>query len=192
MAKRLDRQLTDVELELMQLVWGLGECTIRDVHEALPKGRDLAYTTVATMIKILEQKGAVSCHKKDRAITVRPRIERSDYETASLKHLNEMVFQGNATSMVTRLLDETELTVEELRALRKLLDEGCVHDQPLYTNQPSLSGCMDRAPTVAKKEHAVSRGKEDRSDPVDHQFAHFQSFVVPVLTWLQNLSSSLF
>ncbi len=123
MPKRLDRQLTDVELELMQLVWRLGVCTIRDVYEALPKGRDLAYTTVATMIKILEQKGAVICQKKDRAIVVKPRIERSEYEAASLKHLNEMVFLGNATSMVTRLLDDGELTENELRALRKLLDE---------------------------------------------------------------------
>jgi predicted transcriptional regulator len=123
MSKRLDRPLTDVELELMQLVWKLGECTIRDVFEALPEGRDLAYTTVATMIKILEQKGAVTCQKKERAITVKPRIERAEYETASLKHLNESVFQGNATSMVTRLLDETKLSVEELRSLRKLLDE---------------------------------------------------------------------
>lgn len=123
MPKRLDRQLTDVELELMQIIWRLGECTIRDVHEELPKERDLAYTTVATMVKILEQKGAVSCQKKDRAITVKPRIQRSEYETASLKHLNEMVFQGDATSMVTRLLDDTKLSAEELRRLRKLLDE---------------------------------------------------------------------
>nr|AIA13987.1 Penicillinase repressor [uncultured bacterium] len=123
MPKRLDRQLTDLELELMQLVWRLGECTIRDVYEALPQGRDLAYTTVATMIKILEQKGAVTCQKKDRAITVKPRIERSQYESASLRHLNERVFQGDATTMVTRLLDESELTVEELKSLRKLLDE---------------------------------------------------------------------
>ena len=123
MAKRLDRQLTDVELELMQLVWALGECTIRDVFEAVPKERDLAYTTVATMIKILEQKGAVSCQKKERAITVKPRIERAEYETASLKHLNQSVFQGNATTMVSRLLDEGDLSVEELRSLRKLLDE---------------------------------------------------------------------
>jgi predicted transcriptional regulator len=123
MSKRLDRQLTDVELELMQIVWRLGECSIRDVFEALPKGRDLAYTTVATMMKILEQKGAVTSQKKDRTITVKPRIERSDYEAASLKHLNERVFEGNATSMVTRLLNDSELTVDELRALRKLLDE---------------------------------------------------------------------
>lgn len=123
MPKRLDRQLTEVELELMQLIWKLGECTIRDVFEALPKERDLAYTTVATMIKILEQKGAVSCQKKDRAIIVNPRIKRAEYEAASLKHLNENLFQGNATSMVMRLLDESELTPDELRALRKLLDE---------------------------------------------------------------------
>lgn len=123
MAKRLDRQLTELELELMQLVWRLGECTIRDVFEALPEGRDLAYTTVATMIKILEQKGAVSCQKKERAITVKPRIQKSEYEAASLKHLSENVFEGNATSMVTRLLDEGELSVDELKAIKKLLDE---------------------------------------------------------------------
>lgn len=123
MAKRLDRQLTDVELELMQLVWQLGECTIRDVFEALPRGRDLAYTTVATMIKILEQKGAVICQKKDRAIVVKPRIRRSEYEASSLKHLSEIVFQGSTTSMVTRLLDENELSEEELRAIKRMLDQ---------------------------------------------------------------------
>ena len=123
MPKRLDRQLTDVELELMQLVWKLGDCTIRDVFEALPPERDLAYTTVATMIKILEQKGAVSCVRKERAILVKPRVQREEYEAASLKHLNESVFQGSGSTMVTRLLDEGDLSMEEIRALRKLLDE---------------------------------------------------------------------
>ena len=123
MSKRLDRQLTEVELELMQHIWTLGECSIRDVFEAVPEKRDLAYTTVATMIKILEQKGAVTCQKKDRAITVKPRIQRAEYEAASLRHLNENVFQGNASSMVMRLLDDSKLTAEELRNLRKLLDE---------------------------------------------------------------------
>jgi predicted transcriptional regulator len=123
MPKHLDRPLTEVELELMQLIWQLEECTIRDVFEALPKNRNLAYTTVATMIKILEQKGAISSHKKDRTISIKPRIQRADYEVASLKHLSEAVFQGNASTMVSRLLDEGELSVDELRALRKLLDQ---------------------------------------------------------------------
>jgi predicted transcriptional regulator len=105
MVKRLDRPLTEVELELMQHIWQLGECTIRDVHAALPKERDLAYTSVATMIKILEQKGALTSHKKERAIAIKPRISREDYEVASLKHLSESVFKGNSTSMVMRRIE---------------------------------------------------------------------------------------
>ena len=123
MPKRLDRPLTEVELELMQIIWRLGECTIRDVHDALPKDRDLAYTSVATMMKILEQKGALASHKKDRAHLFTPKVSKADYEAASLQYLSENLFQGNATSMVVRLLDEGQLTTEELRSLKKLLDE---------------------------------------------------------------------
>ncbi|MGE0526480.1 MAG: BlaI/MecI/CopY family transcriptional regulator [Bdellovibrionales bacterium] len=123
MAKTLARPLTEVELELMQLIWQLGECTIREIHEALPEERELAYTSVATMVKILEQKGAISSQKKDRAITIKPRITRTDYEITSLKHLSQSVFQGNAASMVTRLLDEGDLSPDELREIRRLLAE---------------------------------------------------------------------
>lgn len=123
MAKKLDRPLTEVELELMQIVWQLGECTIRDVHAALPKERDLAYTSVATMMKILEQKGALTSHKRDRAHLFSPRILKADYETASLKHLSQNVFQGDTTSMMMRLLDEGDMTTDELKSLQKLLNE---------------------------------------------------------------------
>ena len=123
MPKRLDRPLTEVELELMQIIWKIGECTIRDVHEALPKTRDLAYTSVATMMKILEQEGALASHKRDRAHLFIPKVSKSEYESASLQHLSQNLFQGNATSMVVKLLDEGNLSTEELRSLRKLLDE---------------------------------------------------------------------
>ncbi len=122
MSKHLERPLTEVELELMQHIWTLGECTIREVHASLPKERDLAYTSVATMVKILEQKGAVTSHKKDRTITIKPQISRSDYESASLKHLSERVFQGNPSTMIARLLDDSDLTADELKQLRELLD----------------------------------------------------------------------
>lgn len=123
MPKKFDRPFTEVELELMQVIWSLGECTIRDVHEGLIKSRDLAYTTVATMMKILEQKGALTSQKKDRAHLFIPCISKVEYEAASLKHLSDNLFQGNATSMVMRLLDDGDLSAEELRALRKLLNE---------------------------------------------------------------------
>src|SRR4051812_2067652 len=62
---KIDRPLTEVELELMKVIWDLGECSIRDVHNALSPERGLAYTTVATMMKILEQKKFIAGRKKE-------------------------------------------------------------------------------------------------------------------------------
>jgi predicted transcriptional regulator len=120
---KLSKPLTAVELELMQVIWDLGECTIRDVHAALPETRDLAYTSVATMMKILEQKGALLRGKTDRTHTYKSRVSREEYETASLRFLSEKVFKGDRSSMVMRLLDESDLTAEELATIRKLVDE---------------------------------------------------------------------
>jgi predicted transcriptional regulator len=122
MPKQFDRPLTEVELELMQIIWRLGECTIRDVHDAISRDRELAYTSVATMMKILEQKGALSSHKKDRAHLFMPKISKTEYEGVSLRHLSNNLFQGSATSMVSRLLNEGDLSADELRSLRKILD----------------------------------------------------------------------
>ena len=123
MPKKPNKQLTDLELEIMQLIWSLGECTIREVYESLPKNKDLAYTTVATMVKILEQKGAVKSQKADRTLKVKPILTRDQYEVASVKHLNKSVFRGNTGSMATRLLSTSDLSIDELKSLRKLLDE---------------------------------------------------------------------
>ncbi len=123
MPKNFDRQFTELELELMQIVWNLQECSIRGIFDALPDDRELAYTTVATMVKILEKKGAISCQKKDRTITVKPKIDRTTYEETSLKYLNEKVFKGDASTMVTRLLDVEDLSIDELKEIKKLLNE---------------------------------------------------------------------
>lgn len=119
----LDKPLTEVELELMNAIWDLGECTVKDVQQSLPEGRDLAYTSVATIMKILEQKGAVTSRKDDRAHCYRALVSRVDYESSSLRHLAKHLFQGDPSSMVMRLLNDTQLSGEELKAIRKLLDE---------------------------------------------------------------------
>jgi predicted transcriptional regulator len=119
----IEKPLTEVELELMTAIWRIGECTVRDVMEALPKERELAYTSVATMMKILETKGVLRSVKTDRAHLYRPMLSRADYEALSLRHLTENVFQGDPSSMVMRLLEDSKLSVEELRAIRKMLDE---------------------------------------------------------------------
>ena len=119
----LEKPLTEVELELMNVIWDLGDCTVKDVQTRLANDRELAYTSVATIMKILEQKGALSSRKEDRAHTYRPLISRTDYEATSLRHLEANVFRGDPTSMVMRLLNDGRISHDELQTIRKILDE---------------------------------------------------------------------
>ena len=118
-----EKLLTKVELELMMIVWALEDATVRDVQERLPRERQLAYTTVATMMKILEEKKILGSVKTDRTHIYRARLSKEEYETKTLRQLSEGLFRGNPTSMVMRLLNESELNADELKEIKKLLDE---------------------------------------------------------------------
>ncbi len=120
---KLEKMLTEVELEIMNAIWGLGQCTVKGVQDALPTDRDLAYTSVATMMKILEQKGALKSEKQDRAHTYLPLISRAEYEAMSLQHLKTNVFGGDPASMVMRLLSETDISQKEMESIRSLIEE---------------------------------------------------------------------
>lgn len=115
----LERQLTELELELMHAVWSHGQCTVREVHDAFPK--KLAYTTIATVMKVLEQKGFLSAAKHDKAHIYTPTLTRDAYSSGALKRVTERLYGGRAAPMVAQLLDESELTREELTHLRDLL-----------------------------------------------------------------------
>jgi predicted transcriptional regulator len=119
----LEKPLTEVELELMNVIWDLGECVVKDVQRALPPDRELAYTSVATIIKILEQKGALVSTKGEKAHTYRPLLTRAEYEASSLRHLAKNLFHNDPSSMVMRLLSDNALSREELAAIRKVLDQ---------------------------------------------------------------------
>ncbi len=114
--------LTEVELEIMNVIWDSNPCTVREVHEALSQKRTVAYTSVATIMKILEQKDIVASEKQDKAHVFQPKLARTTYETMSLGHLAKEVFRGDSSMMVARLLDDSELNDEELKAIRKILD----------------------------------------------------------------------
>jgi len=117
-----DRLLTEVELELMNIIWRIEKCSVRDVMDALPAGRDVTYTTVAKMMKILEDKGVLKSEKGEKTHLYESRLAREDYETRTLRHLTDKLFEGSPKSMVMRLLDESELTREELEAIRTNLE----------------------------------------------------------------------
>jgi predicted transcriptional regulator len=121
--KPADRLLTDVELELMTIIWNQGKTTVKEVAEALPETRRLAYTSVATVMKILEHKRYLRCEKHSYAHTFSPLVAKAAYEESCLEHVVDNVFDGEPVALVQRLLTAKRLSAAELRAIKATLQE---------------------------------------------------------------------
>ncbi len=117
------KSLTPVELEIMSVLWRLERATVKEVQAQLPKERGLAYTTVATMMKILEGKGIVKSEKGDKAHTFSPLLKREEYAAHSLKNLTQKVFSENPTLLVKHLLEDKNLSVDDLKEIERLIKE---------------------------------------------------------------------
>ncbi|MEO8315334.1 MAG: BlaI/MecI/CopY family transcriptional regulator [Pseudomonadota bacterium] len=120
-ARVRQKPLTAVELELMNIVWDIGPCTVAQMLEALPAGRDLAYTSVSTIVRILEQKGYVRSEKAGRGHRYSALVSKDAYQASSLKHLVRNVFDDTPSLLVRRLLDSDALDAEDLKQIRELL-----------------------------------------------------------------------
>lgn len=121
--------LTDVELEFMTELWALGEGGVRDVLDRLPPERNLAYTSGATILRILDDKGFVSSRKEGKTLIYTPVLEKDAYQTRSLQNLSRTLFDDTPASLVARLVDDAGLSasdLEDIRALveRRLQDDG--------------------------------------------------------------------
>ncbi len=117
------KSLTEVELELMTILWRLEEGSVNDVLAELPKERKLAYTSVSTMLRILEQKKVLTSRKEGRGHIYVPKLKKADYEASSVKNLVSKVFEGAPVALVKQLLDTEKLSPDELEEIRKLLDQ---------------------------------------------------------------------
>ncbi|MCY1078370.1 BlaI/MecI/CopY family transcriptional regulator [Archangium lansingense] len=117
------KPLTPVELELMHIVWRKGEVSVADVQEALPPERKLAYTSVSTVLRILEQKGVLQSRKVGRGHLYSALLPREAYEVQSVRHLVETVFDGTPSALVERLVEAVPLSPEEVEQLRALLNK---------------------------------------------------------------------
>ncbi len=115
-----ERLLTEGELEIMNVLWALGEAPVSGVMERLGGGR--AVTTVSTLIRILEQKGFVTSRKEGRAHLYSPVKPKPEYEALSLRHMVRELFGGDPSSLVRRLLASEEVRPEDLDQIRKILD----------------------------------------------------------------------
>jgi predicted transcriptional regulator len=122
-AGRAAKPLTEVELELMNILWRLDGGTVNDVLAELPRRRPLAYTSVSTILRILEQKQVLGSDKVGRGHRYRPLIAKQDYESFALAQVMGKVFDGQPVALVRRLVDGGQLSREELAELQELLDE---------------------------------------------------------------------
>jgi predicted transcriptional regulator len=119
--KPVARPLTPTELEMMNVIWRLGACSVHQVREALRPERELAYTSVSTIVRILEKKGYVLANKQGRGHVYSASISKQDYQAQTLERLVSHVFDNTPALVVQQLLDSRELSGEELERIRELL-----------------------------------------------------------------------
>lgn len=121
--RRPSPTLTPHELEIMKVVWSRGHATVRDVYEALLEDRKVAYTTVMTMMNVLEKKGHLRKKPEGRSFLYRPTRPQRLVVGSMVREFVERVFGGSAAPLLAHLVDEERLTPEELDSLAKRIEE---------------------------------------------------------------------
>src|SRR5580658_2744917 len=118
--RRKSTTLTELELEIMKVVWDLETVTVRDVYETLLKRRKVAYTTVMTMMKILEQKKYLKKNQDDRAYVYRPAQPRWQVIGAIVRDFVNRVFNGSAEPLLVHLVEEHDLSKADLAEIARV------------------------------------------------------------------------
>jgi len=122
MARTKSDNLTPLELEIMHVLWAEGPANVQTVQQHL--ARELAYTTVQTMLNILHRKGKVKRTLKDRAYLYKPVVSRSQVVGQHMSDIVDRLFGGSAESLVMSLLETKHLTPKKLARLQKLIEEN--------------------------------------------------------------------
>ncbi|MGQ0560367.1 MAG: BlaI/MecI/CopY family transcriptional regulator [Gemmatimonadota bacterium] len=117
----MDIVFTDRELDVMNVLWEHGSATVAEVRAALPD--QLAYTTVLTVLRTLEDKGYVTHEEEGRAHRYVPAVERENAAHSALGRMLRSLFSGSPELMLTHLVSDRKLSAADLKRMRKLIDE---------------------------------------------------------------------
>jgi len=115
----MDVLLTDREADVMQILWDHGPSTVTEVREHLTD--ELAYTTVLTILRVLETKGYVSHQEEGRVHRYLASVQQQAARKSALRHLTTKMFKGSSELLFTHLVSDQKLSPEQIRRLRKLL-----------------------------------------------------------------------
>jgi len=122
MRKKSLTQLGETEMEVLHHVWDLGEATVADVRERVLEERDVAYTTIMTVMKKLADKGYLQYHKEGRTYVYAPAQEPDKVQHSLLRRLMESVFEGSPMALVQTLVQHENLSEHERDEIRQMID----------------------------------------------------------------------
>lgn len=119
----MSMKLGRVQLQIMRVLWKRKEATAREVTDDMSAQEPIAHSTVQTLLRQLETKGAVAHERRERTFVFRPLIQEDAVSRSSLRDVLDRVFQGSVVGLVSHLLDNEDVSPEELDRLRCLIDE---------------------------------------------------------------------
>ena len=116
-------QLGRVQLQIMQVLWEKERCTAREITDTLNEQESIAHSTVQTLLRGLEEKGAVSHESEGRTFVFFPLVAEANFKQSATSDLVQRVFGGKASSLVSHLLKNEKVSAKEIEEIRKLIDQ---------------------------------------------------------------------
>ena len=124
MARKRSPALTDAEARVMAVLWQQQRATVGDVVAALKKKRAVTYSTIQTILRILEMKGYVAHEKIIRAFVYHPLVDERQARRRALRHLLARLFNGSPSLLVLNVLEDEDIDPAELKRLKKLIEDA--------------------------------------------------------------------
>lgn len=121
MPPRKSITLTEAELRLMKLLWVRGESAVSDLVAAMPESEALAYTSVLTTVRILEQKGYVRHRQEGRAFLYSPCVQEQEASRSEIRHMMQRFFGNSRERLLLSLLGDEEISSAELQRLKEAI-----------------------------------------------------------------------
>ena len=124
MPPRKSNTLTEAELRLMKILWRRGESSVSDLVAAMPEGEELAYNSVLTTIRILEQKGYVEHRQEGRAFVYWPCVAEQEASQSEIRHVLSRFFGNSRERLMLSLLGDEDLSPDELQRLKQAIQDA--------------------------------------------------------------------
>jgi BlaI family penicillinase repressor len=124
MMSRATVRLGKVQLEIMKVLWQRGTATAREITDDLCRSQPIAHSTVQTLLRKLEAKGAVTHEVEDRTFVFRPLYQQAEVRETAARDLLTRVFNGSVYGLVAHLLQHEPVSADELQRLRRLMEES--------------------------------------------------------------------